>query len=63
MRIAAEFQATDIQATNDLIAAGSLNLDGLISDTRPAGEAKSAYPEAFSDPACLKMVLDWSAAA
>jgi 3-hydroxyethyl bacteriochlorophyllide a dehydrogenase len=24
-----------------------------------ASEANDAYPTAFGDPACLKMILDW----
>ena len=38
-----------------------LHTDGLISHTRPAGEAMDAYPQAFTDPDCVKMVLDWRA--
>lgn len=59
MRIAAEFTAADTAATLDLIDTGLLELDGLISHARPAAEALDAYPQAFSDPECLKMVLDW----
>lgn len=59
LRIAAEFTPTDIAATTALIASGALKLDGLISHARPAAEAASAYPQAFTDPDCLKMVLDW----
>lgn len=61
LRIAAEFTPADIAAVTALIALGDLQLDGLISHVRPAGEAAQAYPQAFDDPACLKMVLDWSA--
>ena len=61
IRIAAEFTPADIAATTALIGEGALSLDGLISHVRPAGEAVDAYPQAFSDPACLKLVLDWSA--
>jgi D-galactarolactone cycloisomerase len=42
---------------------GALSLDGLVTDVRPASECEAAYPQAFSDPACLKMVLDWSCVA
>ncbi len=59
LRIAAEFTPADVTATTALIASGALNLDGLISHQRPATEASDAYPAAFGDPACLKMVLDW----
>jgi 3-hydroxyethyl bacteriochlorophyllide a dehydrogenase len=60
LRIAAEFTPADIAATTALIAAGALRFDGLISHVRPAAQAADAYPQAFTDPDCLKMVLDWS---
>ena len=59
LRIAAEFTPADIAATTALVASGKLKLDGLVSHTRPASEAAEAYPQAFTDPDCLKMVLDW----
>ncbi|MES2902775.1 MAG: chlorophyll synthesis pathway protein BchC [Pseudomonadota bacterium] len=59
LRIAAEFTPSDIAATTALIAEGKLKLNGLISHERPAAEAEEAYPQAFTDPDCLKMVLDW----
>lgn len=59
LRIAAEFTPDDVASTAMLIETGALSLDGLISHVRPAGEAEQAYPQAFTDPACLKMVLDW----
>ena len=59
LRVAAEFTPDDVAATAALIAIGALKLDGLISHTRPAAEAEEAYPQAFTDPDCLKMVLDW----
>jgi len=61
MRISAEFTPDDIASTTALIETGALKLDGLISHVRPASEAADAYPQAFTDPDCLKMVLDWSA--
>ncbi len=61
LRIAAEFTPADITATLGLIDTGLLELDGLISHARPAAQAADAYPQAFTDSACLKMVLDWSA--
>lgn len=61
LRISAEFTPADVAATTALVASGALRLDGLISHVRPAAEAAEAYPAAFGDPACLKMVLDWSA--
>ncbi len=59
LRIAAEFTIDDLRATAALVDSGKLSLKGLISHVRPAGEAAEAYPAAFGDPQCLKMVLDW----
>ncbi len=60
-RIAAEFTPADLDSTRQLVDSGALSLAGLITHTRPAGAAEAAYPQAFTDPECLKMVLDWSA--
>ena len=60
LRIAAEWTPDDLTATRQLIEGGALSLSGLITHTRPAAEATEAYPTAFNDPACLKMILDWS---
>jgi len=59
LRIAAEWAPGDLAAVLDLVHAGSLSLDGLITDLSPADRAADAYRAAFDDPACLKMVLDW----
>ena len=59
IRIAAEFQPSDLAETRALIEAGRLSLDGLVTDVRPPAEAEQAYAKAFSDPRCLKMVIDW----
>jgi 3-hydroxyethyl bacteriochlorophyllide a dehydrogenase len=63
IRVAAEWTRDDLIATRALIESGALTLDGLVSHSAPAAEAATAYPKAFSDPACLKMTLDWSAIA
>ena len=63
LRIAAEWQPADLLATRALIHTGALCLRGLITHTRPAQNAAAAYDTAFTDPACLKMILDWSATA
>lgn len=62
MRIAAEFTPADLAAVAALIASGGVSLSGLISHMRPATQAADAYPQAFEDRGCLKMVLDWSTA-
>ena len=60
LRIAAEWTPDDLVATLQLIEGGALSLSGLITHTVPAVDARTAYPTAFGDPACLKMILDWS---
>jgi len=59
LRIAAEWKPADLAAVGALIDARRLSLDGLITHRAPAREAQAAYRTAFTDPACLKMVLDW----
>ncbi len=59
LRVAAEWRTEDVTRVIELIAAGRLALDGLITHEMPAADAAGAYDTAFSDPACLKMVLDW----
>ncbi len=59
LRIAAEWQGDDLASVNALIDTGALDLSGLITSTAPASDAEVAYPEAFENPDCLKMVLDW----
>jgi 3-hydroxyethyl bacteriochlorophyllide a dehydrogenase len=63
LRIAAEWQPADLEATRRLMDEGRLSLDGLITHRAPSADAASAYERAFTDPACLKMILDWSAVA
>ncbi len=61
LRIAAEFLPSDLEAVTGMVKSGALSLDGLVTHTRAAAKAADAYPQAFSDSACLKMVLDWNA--
>jgi bacteriochlorophyllide a dehydrogenase len=60
LRVAAEWQQSDLVATRALIESGRLSLDGLISHRHDATTAPDAYRIAFDDPSCLKMILDWS---
>lgn len=59
LRVAAEWKPQDMAMALRLIAEGRLSLDGLITHSRPAQSARDAYPTAFEEPGCLKMVLDW----
>lgn len=63
LRIAAEWQPADLEATSRLMDEGRLSLDGLITHRAASTDAATAYERAFTDPTCLKMILDWSAAA
>lgn len=63
LRIAAEWARDDLTATRQLVESGALSLEGLITHRSPAADAAKAYDTAFEDPACLKMILDWSATA
>ncbi|MDN3276607.1 chlorophyll synthesis pathway protein BchC [Frankia sp. RB7] len=60
LRVAAEWQPSDLVAIKTLIESGRLSLDGLITHHHDARDASNAYRIAFEDPACLKMVLNWS---
>ena len=61
-RVAAEWTPADLSAVAVEIESGALSLDGLITHRAPAREAEAAYRTAFSDPSCLKLLLDWSGA-
>ena len=60
LRIAAEWAADDLTVTRQLVESGALSLEGLVTRTAPASAAPSAYETAFTNPDCLKMILDWS---
>ncbi|HEY1314522.1 MAG TPA: chlorophyll synthesis pathway protein BchC [Steroidobacteraceae bacterium] len=61
IRIAAEWRDGDLKAVRQLVDSGRLQLDGLITHRREASAAPAAYRTAFTDPSCLKMILDWRA--
>ncbi|MCP1675836.1 3-hydroxyethyl bacteriochlorophyllide a dehydrogenase [Natronocella acetinitrilica] len=59
LRVAAEWRPSDLDAVIELVSSGELSLDGLITHRANAAQAADAYAAAFSNPACLKMILDW----
>jgi 3-hydroxyethyl bacteriochlorophyllide a dehydrogenase len=59
LRVAAEWAEADLTAVRDLARSGELSLDGLITHRSEASAADAAYRTAFTDAACLKMILDW----
>lgn len=62
IRIAAQWKPQDLIAITEFANSGRLDLDGLITHREPATRAADAYTTAFSDPHCVKMILDWRAA-
>ena len=60
-RISAEWSADDMTVINAMIDEGILSLDGLVTHRAKASDAKLAYVQAFEEPTCYKMVLDWEA--
>jgi 3-hydroxyethyl bacteriochlorophyllide a dehydrogenase len=60
LKIAAEWKPDDLVVVQRLLAEGRLSLDGLITHVSAASDAPAAYRTAFTEPACLKMILDWS---
>ena len=62
LRIAAEWDRDDLLATRQLVESGALSLTDLITHTSAPDQAAAAYRTAFDDPACLKMILNWSGA-
>jgi 3-hydroxyethyl bacteriochlorophyllide a dehydrogenase len=63
IRVSAEWTQDDLGAVTAMIASGKLRLDGLITHVAAPEAFDEAYTTAFTDPACLKMVLDWRHAA
>ncbi|PPD44765.1 MAG: chlorophyll synthesis pathway protein BchC [Methylocystis sp.] len=63
LRVAAQWRPGDLADVVRLVEDGRLSLDELITHRRFALQAQDAYPIAFNNPSCLKMVLDWRAVA
>jgi bacteriochlorophyllide a dehydrogenase len=62
-RVAAEWRPADLAAVAGLVELGRLSLDGLVTHRRRPEVVEEAYRTAFSDPGCLKMVINWKDAA
>lgn len=60
LRIAAQWQRSDLDHVAALAESGALSLKGLVTHRAAASRAADAYATAFADPDCLKMILDWS---
>jgi len=59
IRVAAEWKPDDMVAIRAMVESGDLSLGGLITHECPAIDARHAYPRAFEEPECLKMILNW----
>lgn len=59
LRIAAEFLPADLAAVQGFLVSGALSLAGLVTHRVSYEQADSAYRTAFTDPDCLKMLIDW----
>lgn len=59
IRIAAEWQPTDLESVMKKIVSSELDLSGLITHRHGFEAAETAYRIAFNNPDCLKMVIDW----
>ena len=61
LRISAQWQPADLTAVASAVSEGRLSLSDLITHRGTAADAVAAYRQAFEDPDCLKMCLDWRA--
>lgn len=59
IRIAAEWKPEDLEAIKRLTGEGVLSFENLITHHASPSDAAAAYETAFSEPECLKMVLNW----
>jgi 3-hydroxyethyl bacteriochlorophyllide a dehydrogenase len=62
VQIAAEFRPEHLSAVADLAVGGALDLDGIITHVESPSQVRSAYERAFTDPECVKLILDWNRA-
>jgi len=56
---AKEWAPGDLQRSRDLIVAGKLEVESLVTHNLPIGEVEQGYNIALNNPDCLKLVLHW----
>jgi 3-hydroxyethyl bacteriochlorophyllide a dehydrogenase len=56
----AQWAPGDLVRARDAIAAGEIDVRPLITHRMPAGHAPEAFDVSFNDPACVKMLLEWT---
>jgi 3-hydroxyethyl bacteriochlorophyllide a dehydrogenase len=59
LRIASQWDPSDLNAVKNCIDAGLLSLEGLITHHRSSTQIDDVYRTAFEDARCLKMIVDW----
>lgn len=62
LRIASQWDPSDLNAVKNCIDAGLLSLDDLITHHRSSAQIDDVYRTAFEDARCLKMIVDWRSA-
>jgi len=62
LRIASQWDPSDLSAVKNCIDAGLLSLDDLITHHRSSVQIDDVYRTAFEDARCLKMIVDWRSA-
>jgi len=62
LRIASQWDPSDLSAVKNCIDAGLLSLDDLITHHRSSAQIDDVYRTAFEDARCLKMIVDWRSA-
>ncbi len=60
LRIAAQWQPSDLAAVRTNAESGALDLRDLITHHAPASAAATAYQTAFETADCLKLIIDWN---
>ena len=56
---AREWAPGDLVRCRDMIAAGALDVSGLITHRFPLDQFREAYRVALDEPECLKSIIEW----